>query len=114
VNSVGEGPPSAETSAVPAAASVPGAPASLTATARARTIALSWKAPASNGGSPIIGYQIFRSTSTGTEVFLVSVGNVTSYKDTSVVSGVTYYYRVEAVNAIGAGAPSNEASATAK
>jgi fibronectin type 3 domain-containing protein len=114
VNSVGEGPQSGEASATPAAANVPGAPTSLTAAARARGITLTWKAPTSNGGSAITGYQIFRSTSTGTEVFLVSVGSVTSYKDTSVLSGVTYYYRVEAVNAVGASAPSNEAFATAK
>jgi fibronectin type 3 domain-containing protein len=114
VNSVGEGPQSAEASATPAAASVPSAPMSLTANARRHSITLSWKAPASNGGSSISGYQIFRSTSSGTEVFLVSVGNVTSYKDTTALSGVTYFYWVEAVNAVGASAASNEAFATAK
>jgi fibronectin type 3 domain-containing protein len=113
INSEGEGAKSGEASATPAAATVPSAPTNLKAAAKARAITISWTAPA-NGGSAITGYQIYRSTSSGTEIFYVSVGNVTSYKDTSVVSGVTYWYQVEAVNAIGASGQSNEASATAK
>jgi hypothetical protein len=44
---------------------------------------------------------------------LTQVGNVTSYTDTSVTNGATYYYKVSAVNAVGESALSNELSATA-
>src|SRR5205807_2180696 len=36
----------------------------------------------------------------------------TSYTDTAVTNGVTYYYQVSAVNSVGEGPRSNEASAT--
>jgi hypothetical protein len=49
----------------------------------------------------------------GAEAFLVSIGNVTSYRDTNVKRGTTYYYKVTAVNAAGESPLSNEASATA-
>ena len=115
VNSVNEGPQSGEVSATPASASVPGTPTNLIAApAKPRGVSLKWTAPASNGGTPITGYEIWRSTASGQEVFLVAVGNVTTYKDTTATSGITYFYWVEAVNAAGAGAHSNEVSATAR
>jgi hypothetical protein len=100
------------------AATVPGAP-NLTSATRAsgKGISLAWTAPASNGGSPITGYQVWRSTSSGTEVFYVSVSCTSSscsYKDSGTTRGRTYYYKVAAVNAVGAGALSNERSATAR
>jgi hypothetical protein len=95
--------------------SVPSAPQNLTgAPARGKGVQLSWSAPASNGGSPITGYNIYRSTVSGGETLLTSVGNVTSFKDTSTTRGQTYYYIVKAVNAAGEGPASNEASAVAK
>jgi len=39
---------------------------------------------------------------------------VTSFKDTSTTRGQTYFYRVTAVNAVGEGPASSEASAVAK
>lgn len=114
LNAAGEGPRSTETSATPQA-SVPGAPTGLTAAPnKPRGVSLSWTAPASNGGSAITGYQIWRGTSTGSEIFLLSVGNLSKYKDTTASSGLTYYYVVRAVNVVGAGPPSNEASAIAR
>jgi fibronectin type 3 domain-containing protein len=115
VNSVGEGPKSNESSATPAATAAPSAPRNLSAgQAKPRGIALSWTVPASNGGSAITGYQILRGTSSGGEAFLTNVGNVTSYKDTTAARGVTYWYTVVAINAIGSSPASNEASATAR
>jgi hypothetical protein len=114
-NSVGVGPRSNEASAAPASATVPTPPRNLVAApAKPRGVALTWATPTSNGGSPITGYQVFRGTSAGTETFLVTVGNVTSYKDTSAARGVAYWYYVIAVNAVGASPESNEASATAR
>src|SRR5207237_811950 len=73
-----------------------------------------WSLTSSHGGSPITGYRIYRARRPGVEGLLVSVGNVPSYTDTSTKSGVTYYYTVTALNAVGEGTASNEASATAR
>src|SRR5204863_3442501 len=110
VNSVGEGLQSNERSAIPAG--VPGAPTGVSAsTSRSKGIDLSWNAPASNGGSAVTGYRIYRSTSSGTEVFLIAVGNVTSYRDNSTSKNVRYYCKVSAVNGVGDSVQSSEASA---
>ena len=75
-------------------------------------VSLSWIAPVSNGNSPITGYNVYRGTSSGAETLLSSAGSTTSYFDTSVTNGLTYYYAVTAVNAVGESAWSNEAYAT--
>jgi hypothetical protein len=118
-NAPGESPASNSVSAgIPGPASPPGAPTGLTATraSKPRTIQLRWVAPISNGGAAITGYQIFRGTTPGGEAVtpVANVGSVTSYKDTGLQSGTTYYYFVRAVNSAGAGGQSNEASASAK
>ncbi len=116
VNAVGEGAQSNEASATPSAgATVPSAPQNLTAApARGKGVQLNWSPPASNGGSPITAYNIYRGTASGGETLLTSVGNVTSFKDTTTSRGQLYYYVVKAVNAVGEGPASNEASAVAK
>ena len=76
------------------------------------SVALSWTAPASDGGSPITGYQIWRGTTSGGATLLTTVGPGTGYTDTAVSNGTTYYYQVAAVNAVGSGPGSNERSAT--
>jgi predicted phage tail protein len=91
---------------------VPGAPTNLAASASSGAIALSWTAPGSTGGAEITNYRIYRGTNAGAETFLVQVGNVTTYSDTGLTNGVTYYYRIAAVNSVGEGPQSNEASAT--
>jgi len=93
----------------------PSAPQNLAAApARGKGVQLTWSPPASNGGSPITGYNVYRGTVSGGETLLTSVGNVTSFKDTSTTRGQTYFYRVTAVNAVGEGPASSEASAVAK
>ena len=93
--------------------SAPTSPTGLTATAVSSSqIKLSWQAPSSDGGSPITNYRIFRSTSSGTETIIGTVGNVNSYTNTGLTSGVTYFYKVKAVTALGSSPLSNEASAT--
>jgi hypothetical protein len=44
----------------------------------------------------------------------VSVGAVTTYRDTASTRGVRYYYALVAVNAVGQGPRSNESSAIAR
>src|SRR3989442_1206224 len=93
-------------------ATTPSAPQNLQATAGTGNVTLSWQAPSSNGGSPITNYKIYRSSSSGTEGLLVTIGNLTSYTNTGLASGHTYFYKVAAVNGIGTSPQSNEASAT--
>src|SRR5207247_1630419 len=90
----------------------PSAPPTLVATGGNAQVTLTWQAPASDGGSPITNYRIYRGTSSNGETLLATIGNVLTYTDTSVTNGVTYYYQVSAVNAAGEGPRSNEASAT--
>jgi fibronectin type 3 domain-containing protein len=112
-NSVGEGPLSSEVSATPmAVATVPGAPTDLYAFRGDSSMSLEWDAPVSNGGSAIIGYNIYRGNASGDLDLLISVGNVNIYADLGLVNGQTYYYAVSAVNAVGEGPLSNEASDT--
>ena len=59
--------------------------------------------PASDGGSPITGYEIWRGTTSGTASLLTTVGLTTTYTDTTVSNGTTYYYQVAAVNAVDTG-----------
>src|SRR5881392_1485788 len=113
VNNVGEGPKSNEASATPTApATPPGAPQGLGASAGDATVTLTWSAPSSNGGSPITNYRIYRGTSSNGETLKATIGNVLTYTDTTVTNGVTYYYQVSALNNVGEGPRSNEASAT--
>ena len=115
VNALGEGTKSAPQSATPHAITVPGAPTGLSAShsggPKSGKIALSWSAPANDGGAAITNYRIYRGTTSGGETLLTTVGNVLSYLDTGLTQGTTYYYKVAAVNSVGTGAQSNEANA---
>ena len=60
LNPAGEGAPTAEASAVPAAP--PGAPVSVFATAGTAQVSLSWAPPATNGGAAVSSYNVYLST----------------------------------------------------
>jgi YVTN family beta-propeller protein len=95
---------------------VPQPPTSLEATtASSSQINLSWNAPANNGGSAITGYEIQRSTnggSTWSTIVANTASTATTYSDTGLSPNTTYTYQVSAINPVGAGNPSNAASAT--
>jgi fibronectin type 3 domain-containing protein len=90
----------------------PSAPTGLTATAiSASEIDLGWTASSTSG----VTYSVFRSTTSG---FTPAPANqlatglsATTYKDTTVSGGTTYYYVVQAVKS-GSTANSNQANAT--
>ncbi len=94
-------------------ASRPQAPTSLTASATGRTmIVLSWTAPSSNGGAAIKTYKI-EVSSDGTSGWADLVENSsTTYTHTGLTPSSTRYYRVSAINSVGASDPSNVVSAT--
>ncbi len=113
VNSLGTGLNSTEVNVN--VVDVPSAPQNLQASATSGSVTLTWDPPASDGGSQILLYKIYRSTTQGgsyTNIANTSDGTTTTYTDTSVVNGQTYYYVVSAVNSIGEGPTSTEASAT--
>jgi len=113
-NSTGTGPASAPSNAaVPTApAATPGASVLTMATGGNAQVVLDWTAPSNNGGSPIIGYNILRGTTSGSETLLTSVGSILTFTDTGLTNGTTYYYEIQAVNAVGDSVASNELSAT--
>ena len=115
INSNGAGAPSNVDGAT-TGTSVPDAPTVLTATASGTTrINLSWTAPGSDGGSPIIGYRIESSPngrSSWTVLVATTGGAGTTHSDTGLPGGATRHYRVSAINSNGAGAPSNVAGTT--
>ena len=119
-NANGTGPASSASNAVvpTAAATVPTAPQNPSAREDAsRGVDVSWSAPASNGGSPITSYTLYRSTRSGSETAYVSVSCTSSsctYHDSNTRHGYRYYYKVAAVNAVGTGPKSAEVNAIAR
>lgn len=67
-------------------------------------VVVTWMTP-DNGGSPILGYNIYRGTASGAETLLGSVtGESTNkYLDQTADSSTNYFYRVTAVNAVSEG-----------
>ena len=117
VNKAGEGPASGAASATPTAkVTKPGLPNGLTASPGNGKVTLSWKAPGSDGGTGISGYEIYRGTSPGGESGTpvnASLVAGTSSTVTGLTNGTRYYFTVAAVNkAKLQSAKSGEASAT--
>nr|QNO53394.1 hypothetical protein JNHLJEBA_00004 [Methanosarcinales archaeon ANME-1 ERB6] len=94
------------------APTVPSPPQNLQSTVSDGYVNLSWSAPSDDGGSAITNYLIYRGTTSEGETLLTTVGNVTTYNDTTVDSGQTFFYKVRAKNVAGEGPLSDEASAT--
>lgn len=104
VGSGGEGPHSAEASALPHAPPPP--PASLAAVPAAAQVTLSWTAV-----SGAVSYTLYRSTISGLELSYQTGRTGTRYTDTGLTSGTTYYYQITSVGTVGEGARSAEVSA---
>ncbi len=113
-NSLGTGVASLPSNSVVPAATAPAAPTSLVATPGNGTVALSWAAPASNGGSALTGYNLYESATAGGENYSAPVNgssliSTTTTTVTALTNTKTYFFTVKAVNAIGSSSPSNEA-----
>lgn len=86
----------------------PAAPANLTATPGDSQVRLAW-----TGSAGAASYTVKRSTTSGGPYAAIASGvTTTSYTDSGLTNGTTYYYVVSALNSLGESPPSNEVSAT--
>jgi hypothetical protein len=106
VNAGGESGTSNQASATPQAPAAPSAPTTLTATAGKKRVTLAWAASAG-----ATSYRVKRATTSGGPYTTVTTTSSTSYTNTGLSSGVTYYFVVTAVNAAGESGNSPQASA---
>lgn len=84
-------------------AAAPTAPTNVTGTAGNTQVALTWSAPASNGGAAITNYLV-RYSSNGGASWSTSIntgGTATSYTVTGLSNGTSYIFQVAAVNSRG-------------
>jgi len=107
VNSAGESGNSNQASATPQL-SLPPAPTNLMATAGNAQVSLNW-----NASSGATSYNVKRSTTSGGPYTTVATGvTSTSFTNTGLTNGTTYFFVVSAVNSAGESGNSNQASAT--
>ena len=78
----------------------------------ATRITLSWSSPSDNGGDTVTGYRIDVSTDGITFITLVASHGDTSYEHAGLVSGDKRWYRVYAINSVGASTDYDSGSAT--
>lgn len=100
-NEAGDGPLSGTVSATPAGP--PGAPRNARVEEGDSNLTILWDPPSETGGSPVIGYRLYRGMG---ELYLQRLGEAvgrTTYVDTGLENGRTYYYRVSAWTAAGEG-----------
>lgn len=107
VNSGGQSPMSVEVKVTPLA--IPVAPTGLTTSGGDRTITLSW--PAVAGAT---SYNVYRGTTTNGQATTPIAADVTAttFQDTGLTNGTTYYYKLTAKNASGEGARSAAVAGT--
>ena len=101
INTVGTGGNSAPSSSVTPNPTAPAAPTLVIGNAGNSTVAVTWTAPADDGGSAVTGYVITPSSGPP-----VTVGNVTSHTFAGLTNGTGYTYMVAAINIVGTGAQS--------
>ncbi|PXA04643.1 hypothetical protein DDZ13_05580 [Coraliomargarita sinensis] len=87
--------------------SPPDAPTGLSAAPGDARVDLSW-----NAAETADSYTVKRSTTPGGGYSTIGTPTTTSFADTSVVNGTTYYYVVSATNSVGESADSTEVGAT--
>lgn len=87
-------------------ASPPSSPTQLNVRGSDGSVALSWSPPASDGGSPIESYNVYRSD-VGSSPLATLSASTTTYTDATVSNGDSYTYTVTATNAAGEGPPAS-------
>lgn len=84
-------------------ATLASAPQNLVINPRSTELYLTWDIPLSDGGTSITSYKIFRSTSVDGSYSQIANPNIRSFTNTGLTNGTTYYYKICAVNSLGAG-----------
>ena len=108
INAVGTGANSSQSSPVaPFGATAPAAPTSVQGTPQDKSVALSWTAPASDGGSAITGYQVTPYVGGVAQTAIPTNSTATNYTVTGLTNGTAYTFTVAAINAVGTGTPSS-------
>src|SRR5207249_4388991 len=94
----------------------PTEPTGLRASPAKRKVGLSWTGSTDTGGSGLAGYRIYRSiTSASADFALIASTTSTSYADTGLTSGKTYWYYVVAYDgADNTSTPSDTVGATSR
>lgn len=86
---------------------VPPAPTELTAVAGVQQVKLAWK-----GSTAAASYHVYRGTAANAQsASPIATVTGTSYTNTGLTNGTTYFYKVKGVSPAGTGPASNEASA---
>jgi predicted transcriptional regulator/fibronectin type 3 domain-containing protein len=76
-------------------------PTGFSASAVCGTVHLNWTPPVDTGGQTLLGYRLYRGTSTASITLLEELGQVTNYIDSNVTHGTTYLYQVSAFTGFG-------------
>ena len=106
VNSIGEGPLSAEACTFSSTgSSVPGT-STLTVTPGNKQNRLDWTQP-NDGGSPILEYRVYQYINGNYNLIAITASSVRTYTHQNLNNGVEYCYAVSARNAVGEGNKSN-------
>lgn len=93
--------------------SPPSAPTGLLATRMGNGwVNFTWTAAREGRYDPVTSYRIYRGLESNEETFLAEIGYEKFYNDTDVTNGITYYYKVSAINSEGEGPLSEELSVT--
>ena len=91
---------------------MPSAARSVSVSAGQERNTISWQAPSDLGSPASVSYRIYRRVGTSGSFTRIRTQTQTSYTDTGLQSGTTYYYYVVAYNSTGAAPNSNTDSAT--
>jgi fibronectin type 3 domain-containing protein len=110
VNSAGPGPYSDEVMSMPA--SVPSPPENFTVIYGSELVNISWDPPSDAGGLRVLGYILFKSTSSGPFVPIEIDSGFWSFSDVEVENGIDYEYYMVALNILGPSEPTPILNAT--
>ena len=111
INGSGPGPESVPSNPVtPVPLSVPGAPTGVTGAPRDRSVALTWTAPTSDGGSAITSYRITPYIGANAQTPVNTGSTATGFTVTGLTNGTAYTFTVAATNAVGTGPASAPSS----
>jgi predicted transcriptional regulator/fibronectin type 3 domain-containing protein len=110
-NEKGEGPRSTAVFATPAGVPLP--PESITIVEGNGWLEIKWSPPSDTKGSPLTGYNIYRGTFLDDLIIIKTPGSrITNHTDSGLDVGVTYYYTMTSLTAVGEGSNSILVSGT--